>query len=607
MINQREFIHNYNDQHRAHFSANLFERDDNAIIEELKKVILSYQRKRVFTIQVTNFTVVEDYDEVHRILYDYEENHLKRKKGKKGIDNRYNFISMKDSAIKLLIVDYYIAIHHEPDPKKASKNLRVIIEVPRVVDKYYYKIAGNLYTITGQIIETTYNNNTSNSSTSKMVALKTMFMASRFYRYPIENSKEMTLINTEGDRMTGVYFQSMIFGKFVHVMKYLLARYGLFGVQEALKITRLLVHDKDPRDPDLYTVKVHNIYISAPKFMYDRDEALQSLFYTVCISINETKDATLNDITTLEYWLRNLGAAFSTDTVEKGLSILESLESIYNISFKEHLHLPDNQKKNIYDILVWIIREFSALRSKDNLDISMKRIRDAEYVAGLYGMKVSRGIFRISDRGNKVTLEQIEKAINTYPDALLKAMLKDSLVNPRNNVNDLDSISALKYTYKGVSGLGSSDGTNKKETSIPVQYRQVHPSHLGRIDIDSISSTDPGLTGIVCPMAKVYNGSFSEESEPNTWREEVDDLLNQYRELMGTKEILVMKRDLTDDKLRLDDEKRLDSIEETIRSMDQMMGTICDVEADPENNGLERVDDEIATLITEVTEDITSK
>ena len=101
MINQREFIHNYNDQHRAHFSANLFERDDNAIIEELKKVILSYQRKRVFTIQVTNFTVVEDYNEVHRILYDYEENQLKRKKGKKRIDNRYNYIVRKTQEIRL--------------------------------------------------------------------------------------------------------------------------------------------------------------------------------------------------------------------------------------------------------------------------------------------------------------------------------------------------------------------------------------------------------------------------------------------------------------------------------------------------------------------------
>lgn len=565
MINQREFIRQYNETHRQEFNRELFEKDDNAIIVELEKVILSCQRSRVFTIKVLNFTVEEDYDKIYKILYKYEKDRLKS-----GDENRYDFISLKDSDIKLLIVDYYLAVHNEEEPTKSSKNLRVIIEVPRVVDKYYYRIFGNFYTSTYQIIESTYNNSASSSTkSSSMVALKTMFMASRFYRFNIENSKEINLVNTEGNKMVGVYYQSRIFGKFVLAMKYLLARFGLYGTQEILKVPNLYINDTDPKDPNLYTCKIHSLYVSSPKFIYNKDQTLQSLYYTICTSI--TKDAQLNDIYTREYWLRCLGRSFNNDTVNKGLSILESLESIYDLSFKEHLHLPEDQKKDIYDILVWIIREFSSLRLKDNLDISKKRIRDAEYIALLYAMKISKGIYRISDKGNKVTLQNIEKAINTYPDFLLKAMTKDSLINYRNAVNDLDAIAALKYTYKGVSGLGEGG------TSIPQQYRQVHKSHLARVDLDAVSATDPGLTGIICPMAKIDNGSFSEEEEPNTWREEVDQLLSEYRDLIGLQQLLTMKEGVTG-LISEEDKSRRASIEETMCQMDLLMNPISQVE-----------------------------
>lgn len=567
MIDQASMMRAYNDQFKEKFNPDLFVKDDNAIIEELKKVILSCQRNRAFTIKVVNFTVVEDYDEIYKILYNYEKNKLKS-----GDENRYDFISLKDSEVKLLVVDYFLKVYNEDDPKKSQKNLRVIIEVPRVVDKYYYKIFGNLYTTTYQVIESTYNNSSSASSKSSgMVALKTMFMASRFYRFNIENSKEINLVNTEGEKMVGVYYQSNIFKKFVLAMKYLLARYGFYTTRDILKTPNLYISDIDPRDPDMYTCKVHKIYVSAPKYLYDRDETLQSLFYTVCVSV--VKNTTVDEMYTREFWLRTLGHSFSStsDGVKKGLSILESLESIYDLAFKEHLHLPDEHKRNIYDIIIWIMREFPALRAKDNLDISMKRIRDAEYIALLYAMKISSGIYRISDKGNKVTIQSIEKAINTYPDFLLKAMARDSLINFRGYVNDLDAVSALKYTYKGVSGLGEGG------TSIPKQYRQVHKSHIGRVDLDAVSATDPGLTGMICPMTTIYNGSFSNEEEPDTWREEVDNLLKEYREMIGVKDILELKRDLVGSLVE-EDTYRYEAICENMERNNDIIPGVCNVE-----------------------------
>lgn len=569
--NQREFIRDFNDKHREKFNPELFERSDDQIIDELKQIILSCQRNRVFTIRVEKFTLVKDYSEIRKILREYE---AKRLKNKPNEINRYDYIMLKDSDVQLLIVDYYIEAPMKDD-KKYAKNLRVLIEVPCIVDKYYYRLFGNLYSPTFQIIESTYNNSAASNSKSSMVTLKTMFMASRFYRFNIETSKEMKLRSTEGEYMTGVYYQSSIFNKMIPAIQYLLARFGLYGTMEMLKTPYLRILKEDPLDPESYTITRSinpNIYVSVPKYIYDNDPVMQSLVYTIFHCVD--KDTTYEDLFTREYWLIELGKAFSptNKTTEKGLTVLESLENIFDKPSKNHLHLPEEDKSDIYKVIVWVLREYQALRVKDNLDISMKRIRGAEYIAALYGTKVYEGLIRISDKGNKLTLVDIEKAINTYPDFLIKKITTDPLINYRNSVNDLDSISALKYTFKGQSGIGEGG------TAIPTQYRQVHKSHLGRLDLTSVSSSDPGLSGMLCPMVDLYDGSFSQNPEPNNWRNVVNKMLDDYKDMIGIREALMIKVGLgvaTDD-----DISRIETIDESLDALVPLMIPVKKVDDD---------------------------
>ena len=518
MINQSQFIRQFTDKHREQFNDELFVRDEDQIIEELKKVILSCQRDKAFTIRVDKFTVVDDYNEIQRILYEYD-----LSKAKKGATVS-TYLSLKESDVKLLIVDYFIAVHNTDDPSKASKNLRVIIEVPRVIDKYYFNIYGKRYSATFQILESTYNNTCSNSKTDT-VTLKTMFMASRIFRFNIASSKEAKLKTTEGEVLDGIFYHSIIFTKSVQVMRYLLAKYGLYGFAKEVKVPYLVITSHDLADPTIYTIKRHNVYVSIPKYIYQNDLCAQSLVYTVCCCID--KETVESDMYTQEFWIKCLGAAYGNKSIEKGLSVLESLESIYDVPAAEHLHLPENEKDDIYKVMIWVIREYSNLRLKDNLDISMKRIRYAEYIAQLYALKISRGIFRQSDKGAKVTLSQIEKSIVTFPDFLLRAIAKDRLINCVNNVNDNDALIPLKYTYKGVSGLG------EQGASIPNQYRRLHPSHIGRLDLDAASATDPGLSGTLCPMADIHNGSFSQDYESDNWRNDVDNMLTEFYKVDG--------------------------------------------------------------------------
>ena len=67
-----------------------------------------------------------------------------------------------------------------------------------------------------------------------------------------------------------------------------------------------------------------------------------------------------------------------------------------------------------------------------------------------------------------------------------------NLISYRDKVNDNDATSALKFTYKGISGLGE-DGA-----SIQDVYRYVDPTHIGILDLDSSSGSDPGMSGMIC-------------------------------------------------------------------------------------------------------------
>ena len=207
---------------------------------------------------------------------------------------------------------------------------------------------------------------------------------------------------------------------------------------------------------------------------------------------------------------------FKTASVEKGLFVLDSIDGIYDNITLNDLHLPMIDKENIYCVLRWLIREFSNLRSKENVDVTTKRIRIADYIAAVYATKLNKGIHRISDLGRKVTLKKVVQAIYTQPMYIMNNIsTMSNLVSYRDLVNDLDSLTALKYTYKGISGLGE-DGA-----SIQPIYRYVDPSHVGVLDLDASSASDPGMSGMICPMTQLHgnDSSFSNYMEPNDWRD----------------------------------------------------------------------------------------
>lgn len=554
---------------RPRFNETFFTRDEDEIIRELMNVIYSCEREnQYFTIKVDSYRVVDDYDEINYILYNYYEDLTKNKAKSKKKDNQYGYINLNDSAIRLLIVRYYLKDRNDED------YLDVIIAVPRVVDKYYFKINGIMRSTLFQIVDgSTYNNGTSNAKVPS-ITLKIIFMAVRVTRY--FNS----LLTTDGDDLKLTLYYSRIFNKGVPAAKYIFAKFGFYGALRFMGLEgAVYLTERDPNDPEMYTFKVHDgAYVSTPKYLLDRNQMLQSVIVTLCGAI--VPGVAFQEYFTEVYWVRSLGADFSgggnerlaavydeddnvtPDTLEKGYSILDSFESIYDISTRESIRLPLEDKETTYHIIRWIMREFNALRIKDNLDLGCKRIRFAEYIASLYAFKIARGIYRVSDMNKKASIVSLKKAIRTDPNYLLLAITKSKMVTYRNMVSDLDAMQALKYTYKGVSGLG--EGSNQ---SIPMIYRSIHPSHIGKVDLDSSSDGNPGITGTLCPYAPIYDGFFCDYEEPNSWETEFLATMDEYKKATNLKEALIFEEKI----LGVDKHEEIEVASEIIASMQQII------------------------------------
>ena len=571
-----QFLYKFNDQHREKFNDFWFTRNDDDIIEGMKQVILSCERDKYFIIKVIGFEVIKDYEEIQKILYNYYS--MKTKNGKK-VSNEYDYITLRDSDIMLLKVRYYIKLNIPEskiriDPKtgeleKSEGELEVLIILPIYVNKYYFRILGNYYNPIFQIVDgSTYNNSTSNSKVQS-ITLKTQFMPIKVYK---ESYDIMDIVDGTVHRC--VLFTSYIFNKKTDSIKFILGRYGLYGAEEMLELNGIYTSkgDASPMDPNVFynfTDPHHKIIVSVIKRLFDKDNVTQSFVYTILKSVKKLEN--FDDIYDPRYWNRMLGADFQSATLDKGIPVLDSFESIYDIGTKQSIKLPPEDKEDSYCILRWMMREFSFLKARDNMDISTKHPRQAdEYLPAIYAMKISRGLYRISDKGKNVTFKDVVRVLDTPPNYILKNINAANLVDYVDLVNDNDAELAISYTYKGISGLGD-QGSG---TAVPIVYRFVHPSQLGRVDLDASSSSDPGLSGLICPMAKINNGSFTDYKEPNGWKQFYLEIMSELRSLYGMQQAIDLKKRCG---LSYDYVKE-DIVRETIESYHRLIPAIIDID-----------------------------
>lgn len=93
--------------------------------------------------------------------------------------------------------------------------------------------------------------------------------------------------------------------------------------------------------------------------------------------------------------------------------------------------------------------------------------------------------------------------------------------------------------------------------SVNDRYRGIHPSYIGVLDINTSGNSDPGLTTMLTPFAKLHGKNFSDEQEPQGWDDRFAKLYEEYfNNKKDVKKLNYFFEDKSDKKLiRLQDAK----------------------------------------------------
>ena len=69
---------------------------------------------------------------------------------------------------------------------------------------------------------------------------------------------------------------------------------------------------------------------------------------------------------------------------------------------------------------------------------------------------------------------------------------------------------------------------NRSDRNISIKYRSAHPSYVGRLDLNSCSSSSPGLSGVVCPFTTTNKLWFNDNNEAETVEYEMVKAQDEY-------------------------------------------------------------------------------
>ena len=538
----KEALYKYSKTHREPFNEELFVRSEYDIIEDVKKIILSVASpsnvntngEKMF-IGINYFRTIDDYREVQNVLYELES---KEKRRNKRIDyNIHDYINLKDSDIILLEVNYHLEVNGN------ALDNSVYIDIPKVINKYYFRLSGTVYSTLYQIADSSTYNNSQSKKKERRITFRQEFQKHDVYE---KKSKiDQLIYNEDGSTSSTIVkcinYTTNLFGNNIPLCKYFLANYGLTGAINYLRLAEIYLTIDTPYHPDeqFVTFFKDNVFISVPYMIWDASPVTQSFIYTVLTNCPK-KCTDLEKLYTKDYWLMMLGSDFKNKSVEKGQAMLDSTKSNYSLIMKEGLRLPESDKGTLLDVLRWEMYEFDALYNKDNYDMTYKKIRVSAYIAGIYAAKLTTNLINSTNGINSLTVEKLYKNLNIPHSFIIDILKKGNLVSYKNNVNDDDIFSVLKYTFKGTSGIGEN-----KASAVPVKYRLANPSHIGKVDCDTSPAGDPGMTGLLCPYAKIYDGGYlGEYKEPCNWREIQDKIIDEYRKIYSISSIFKTKEEL---------------------------------------------------------------
>lgn len=299
-----------------------------------------------------------------------------------------------------------------------------------------------------------------------------------------------------------------------------------FGLQDVISIL--------PRDPEFFGenidhydhdryrfFEVNDIMLQVDRYLIDTVPFVGNFTAMIAGCMSSDFPMTMETVEDRIYWtcrVGSIGSAHSKNLetfMEKGKTTMHMIERLLDTITQVNLRLPECYKKNIYAILRWMIMDFDSLKSRNNMDLANKRIRKNEYIVmSSLGKKINENINKLIEKKSKSklnTMDTLLELFNFGSDIIINGMRNiGDLVKSDELVNDMTMLQDLYFSAKGPNSLGE-----QSSKIISQKYRNIHPSYLGRIDLNVSSNSDVGMSGAFTPFIEIFdNFYFNPKPEP---------------------------------------------------------------------------------------------
>ena len=469
-----------------------------------------------------SLSVVEQIDYIdHEFITDEKEIDINyyyksRKSKKKKEKERYMLIH--DSRCGELRVRFRLSCQGQ------EKVLEKRFLIPLKDSNGYFTIKGNRYFLIYQLVDS------STYSKGQTLTLKSLM--------PVKvTSVKDEIKDTDGNFHTGFKYTILIFTKSINILYFYFAQLGVkatfnyFNVGEVMDIV-----DKEyDKENNYYFLINSKMYLQVNRRFFDDYEYVRSM--VTCTLDIFTNRLTFEDLNDNDFWIERLGALSATKAYafrEKGLNSLTHFERMLDETTKKVLKVHPQNRDSMYSIVRWLVQNFNELRRKDDMDLKNKRLRCNEYIASLLTQEFSNRINRVITQGKKVKMRSIEDVFKMSGDVILQKLHRSGLLRFDDRVNDMDAFSKLKITQKGPNSLG-----NKNSRSMSAKHRGIHPSHLGRLDINVCGTSDPGSSGVLTFFVETDGLYFDKNYETEDSTLQMEKNIEEYQKLNEDMEYVI--------------------------------------------------------------------
>lgn len=424
----------------------------------------------------------------------------KTRKSRSKKKENYKFMIMEESRVGELVLKFKITFKGE------SEIIEKPILVPIPDDDGTYTIKGKRYILMYQMVDA------STYTTRDSVVLKSLM--------PIFlTRKSYVREDVEGVEYKCPVYTTKVFNNNIDILYFYFAKIGVDNTLKYMGVDRFIRLTKSVQDiaNNKYFQISSKLYVEVNSDIFDESDYVKSMVFMILkISSNRVN---INNIYDKTFWIEKIGSLFSLsqNSYEKGKNISVFLDRMLDETTREVLRIDPIHKTSMYAILRWQFQNFNELKKKENLDLANKRLRDNEYIASILNQVLSKRLLPAINSGRKISKEKIYDIFKFPGDILIKSLFSSGLFKYDDQVNDLDFFNKLKYTTKGPNSLGG-----KNTQNIAAATRGLDPSFIGRIDLNVVSSSDPGTGGVLVPFCKTYGLYFSDKPEPESGKFDIE-------------------------------------------------------------------------------------